>query len=128
MPLRQLPDGSWLDTMTGSLSGFDAGREANGRMLAERSGARRPAQALAGSGGNPKPPTPFQRLVALPGIRGPQAIIEPQQGLLHPRPFELGLGDAMSPEAKGKLLVVGLLVSGCAAWVWWSKRQAAKAE
>ncbi len=122
MPLRQLPDGSWLDTMTGSLSGFDPGREAVGRALAIRAGAR--SGQLAG-GGNPTPPLPVQKLVALPGIRGPQAIIDPQQRLLNPNPFELGMGNFLTPENKGKMMVLGIGLAGCAAFVWWSRRQKA---
>lgn len=119
MPLRQLPDGSWLDTMTGNLSGFDPEREAQGRAIAQRQG-RWP--------GNPRPPTPTQQMVVLPSTQGPQAIIDPKQNLLSPNPYELGMG-ATDPtqDPKKRLLVVAALIAGCGAFVWWKNRKKSEA-
>jgi hypothetical protein len=129
MTWRQLPDGSWLNSMTGDMAGLDPAREAIGRTIAERSKQRAPS-GLAGASRNPSPPTPSQKMVVLPGIRGPQAIIDPKRGLLSVNPYELGLGasEPMS-DGKKKILLVAGVIGAAAAFVWWQGRgKKAKAE
>lgn len=119
MPLRQLPDGSWLDTMTGDLRGFDPVREAQGRAIAQRQG-RWPA-------GNPRPPTPTQQMVVLPSTQGPQAIIDPKQNLLSPNPYELGVGADPTADPKRRILLAAAVIAGCGAFVWWKNRKKSEA-
>jgi hypothetical protein len=100
MTWRQLPDGSYLDSNTGDLRGFDPARE----------GA---ARALSGQAGRPSPKAPNfpvlpqQRMVVLPSARGPSAIIDPKPNLAL-NPYELGMG-AMSDTTKRMLLIAGLV-------------------
>lgn len=118
MPWRQLPDGSWLNPETGDLKGLDGRREAAAaRISAQQNPRPRPNQF---------PPLPTQKLVVLPGIKGPQAMIEPRQGNLALNPFELGVGEgAPSPmsDLTKKALVVGGIVGVAWLMTWIGKKK-----
>lgn len=103
MTWRQLPDGSYLNTVTGSLSGFDEKREAAGKMIALRSKIGPAAQ-----------PLPKQRMSVINGPNGPQSVLTPQSKLLAVDPFELGMG-ALTSETGKKVALIGGIVA--AAWL-----------
>lgn len=118
MAWRQLGDGSWWNENTGELRGLDETKEAAARAIAIRQGRYRPKQAQGNQPG-PHPPTPTQTMVALPTIRGPQAIIQPGTNLAV-NPYELGLGrqggflaglGTMSDSGKRMLAIGGLVAA-----------------
>jgi hypothetical protein len=122
MAWRQLPDGSWLNTETGDLNGFNEEREAFGRAMAIKAGRRAPG--LAG-GGFPTPPLPQQKFVALPAVGGPKAILDPKRNLLAVNPYELGMGSVSEmSDTKKRFLLCGLIVAAAAGYVWLSSRKA----
>ena len=117
MAWRQLGDGSWWNENTGELRGLDETKEAAARAIAIRRGQYRPRQTANQPG--PHPPTPTQTMVALPTIRGPQAIIQPGTNLAV-NPYELGLGrqggflaglGTMSDSGKRMLAIGGLVAA-----------------
>ncbi len=113
MPWRQLPDGSFLDENTGTLRGLDGKREAAARAVSQRAtGKALPPLHQR----NPFPPLPQQKMVVLPGVKGPQQIIDPAANLLAVNPFELGLG-AMSETTK-RMMMVGAFVAIAFGAVW----------
>jgi hypothetical protein len=63
----------------------------------------------------------------LPGIKGPQAMMDPKRDVLALNPFELGVGEAsagMSDLAK-KALVVGGIVGVAWLMTWIGKKKKA---
>jgi hypothetical protein len=57
-------------------------------------------------------------MVVLPGIKGPQEIIDPKQRLLGVNPYELGFGE-LSPMSR-QIAITGAIIAavgvGCYAW------------
>jgi hypothetical protein len=100
MTWRQLPDGSYLDSNTGDLRGFDPAREGAARAISAKAG--RPS---------PKAPNfpvlPQQKMVVLPGATGPSAIIDPKPNLAV-NPYELGMG-GLSETTKRLMLIAGIV-------------------
>lgn len=126
MAWRQLGDGSWFNANTGELRGLDAAREEQGRQIAISQGRYRPTQKRNIPG--PHPPTPTQRIVALPTVQGPMAIIEPQMNPLQVNPYELGMGrlglgrfGALSDDTK-RYITMGVVVAAAAGIVWAQRR------
>lgn len=103
MTWRQLPDGSYLDTNSGTLRGFNHERETAGRALSHLGSVDVSRKSV-----NPIPPLPSQKFVELPGTAGPEVIIDPKRDVLALNPFELGVGE-MSDTTKKVLLVGGIL-------------------
>jgi hypothetical protein len=113
MAWRQLPDGSFFNPNTGDLNGLSGPREAAARALSAKMTGRLPPMRQ-----NMFPPLPASKVVVLPGIKGPQAIIDPKRRLLGVNPYELGFGE-LSPMTK-QIAMTGAIIAavgvGCYAW------------
>jgi hypothetical protein len=120
MAWRQLPDGTFFDPNTGDLRGLDGAKEAAARAQSIRAGHFKPAprrKLPAVNQPSKFPPLPANKFVVLPGIKGPQAIIDPKRDVLALNPYELGMGE-MSPTVKRVVVTGGILaVAGAAIWI-----------
>lgn len=118
MAWRQLPDGSWFDPNTGNLSGLNGQREASARALsAKMSKTKLPPLTQR----NQFPPLPMQKMIVLPGIKGPEAIIDPKRKVLALNPFELGMGMFENPVVK-KIATTAAIAAGVGAVVWFTAK------
>jgi len=121
MAWRQLPDGSYFNPNTGDLHGLDGAKEEAARMQSMRAGHLKPRpRPLPRVNAKTKfPPLPLQRFVALPGIRGPEVIIDPVSKLAL-NPYELGMGmfETMGTTTKRVIVAGGIVAAvGGACWL-----------
>ncbi len=121
MTLKRLGDGSFLDTETGVLSGYDPQREAAGRRITAQLGqlpqqkaqARQPVMNKSAAN-NPGV------VVQDPATGGVKKIIRPDANLLVVSPYEMGMGSmipAMSETTK-KVVLTGAIVCAALGAVW----------
>ncbi len=115
MAWRQLPDGSFFDPNTGDLRGLDGAKEAAAHAQSLRAGHIKPRNLPRVHAPTKFPPLPGNKYVVLPGIKGPQAIIDPRPRLAL-NPYELGMGE-MSVGVK-RVLVTGGIVAAVGAACW----------
>ncbi len=127
MAWRQLPDGSYFNPNTGDLRGLDGAKEAAAHAQSLRAGHIKPRmRPLPAVHARTKfPPLPMNKFVVLPGIRGPQAIIDPVRKLAL-NPYELGFGadptasTGMSVTMK-RVLTTGAIVAAVGGACWFMK-------
>ncbi len=124
MPLKRLGDGSFLDTDTGVLSGYDPAREAAGRRItaqmghlpSQRAQAKQQQQPVMNKSAANNPGVVVQD----PATGGVKKIIRPDSSLLV-NPYELGVGasiiPAMSDTTKRIVLTAGIVAAALGA-VW----------
>jgi hypothetical protein len=122
MAWRQLPDGSFFDPNTGNLQGLTGTKEAAARAQSIKAGRYKPRQPLPAVNAPSKfPPLPQNKFVVLPGIRGPQAIIDPVPRLAI-NPYELGMGAAAAPGEMSttmkRVLVTGGIIAVMGGGCW----------
>ncbi len=127
MPLKRLGDGSFLNTDTGELSGYDPAREAAGRRISAQMGhlpeQRRAAQQPIMNKSAANNPA----VVVPTASGGEKVIIRPQRDLLAVNPFELGVGalPVMSDGTK-RIVATGAIVALALGVVWVNNRFKAK--
>jgi hypothetical protein len=115
--LRRLPDGSLLDTDTGTTSFANPSRESMGRSMAIQQGKYQPAVPSKGQ--------QIAKVVEVqqPG-QMPKYIQQPVAAPLAMNPYELGLG-AMSDGTK-RMMLTGLIVAAAFGAVWLNKKLGSK--
>lgn len=107
MALRTMPDGSTLDTETGTLSGFNPAREAAAKAISNRAGTYQPSIPNRGQ--------QIAKVVEVQTPTGPKVMHQPAAQLLAVSPNS-GMG-TLSDSAK-RMLLTGLIVAGAFGAVW----------
>ncbi len=118
MAWRQLPDGSYFDPNTGDLRGLDGAKEAAARDQSLRAGHIKLRPMPRVNQPTKFPPLPANKFVVLPGIKGPQAIIDPVRKLAL-NPYELGMGELGTTTKR--VLVAGGIVAAVGAACWFMR-------
>lgn len=125
MVMKRLGDGSFLNTDTGELSGFDPAREAAGRRISAQMGhlpEQRRAAAMPPKHAIDKGSTQTPGVVVPNPAGGVKKLIRPDASLAV-SPYEMGFGGLpqipqMSETTKKVMLTVGIVAAAFgAAWI-----------